>query len=229
MTKRLVLLALPLLACLCCVAGTVGAIAPINHSGWYGYSPDYGPGDGEPPEGGNCDNAGVAYPDNPFGGWPVDYEPEWGLVTFYYCNIYPDGSPHWGVDLAVPEGTTILVTTDRAIVRQVVCPDNEYDCWNYGMGRYVQIEAQIRVDDYDACVESHAGDTEADDCWINSGWLATYMHLESATVSDSQIVHRGEALGFTGNSGNSNGAHLHYQLNSPAVGAVDPAPSMFGE
>jgi murein DD-endopeptidase MepM/ murein hydrolase activator NlpD len=39
-------------------------------------------------------------------------------------------------------------------------------------------------------------------------------------------VYRGQALGKTDNTGNSTGPHLHYQINSPAAGAVDPAPTM---
>ncbi|MCX7756101.1 MAG: M23 family metallopeptidase [Anaerolineales bacterium] len=217
------------LVCLCCGLAVAGlAFQPmLGVRNWYGYSPDYGPGSGEPPEGGNCDNAGVVFPDNPFQGWPLAYRPgEWGLITFYFCNIYPDGSPHWGVDFAVPDGTPVVATAERAIVRQVETCDGATACWNYGMGRYVQVEAQARVDDYDQCVASHGGNPDADDCWQATGWLATYMHLQSASVTTGQVVRRGDTLAATDNSGNSTGSHLHYQINSPFAGAVDPAPTL---
>lgn len=222
-------LLLSFLLCACCAlsAGGIASQSLLGVNAWYGYSREYGPGSGEPPEGGNCDNAGRVFSDNPYQGWPVDYQPgEWGLITFYFCNIYPDGSPHWGLDFAVPEGSPVLVTTERALVRQVETCESAPECWNYGMGRYVQVEAQVRVENYDQCVSDHAGDPEADDCWLNSGWLATYMHLQEARVTAGQIVRRGESLGTTDNSGNSRGTHLHYQLNSPTAGAVDPAPTL---
>jgi murein DD-endopeptidase MepM/ murein hydrolase activator NlpD len=93
------------------------------------------------------------------------------------------------------------------------------------MGRFVQVEAQVRVPNYDQCVADHGGDPQAPECWVSSGWKATYMHLQETRVRVGQIVFRGQELGTTDNSGNSTGPHLHYQINSPS-GAVDPAPTM---
>lgn len=216
--------------CLCCALtpATIATQTMLGYRGEYEYGS--GPGEGVPPGSGNCDNAGVIYPDNPFSGWPVDYRPDdWSTITFYFCNIYPDGSPHWGIDLGVPEEnpeTRVLSTTERAIVRQVQPCQEQPNCWNYGMGRYVQIEAQVRVLRYDECVADHGGNPEADACWADSGWRATYMHLKETRVQEGQIVYRGDPLGLSGNTGNSTGPHLHYQINSPSDGAVDPAPTM---
>lgn len=215
--------------CLCCaLAASAGADQMvIGYQGNYGY--EQGPGDGAPPGGGACDNAGVIYDDNPFSGWPLDYKPgDWSTITFYFCNRYPDGSPHWGVDFGIPDGSQILMTARRGIVRQAQTCDNKPTCWNYGMGRYVQVEAQIPVVEYDRCVSEHGGNPEADDCWSASGWLATYMHLQDVNVSEEQIVWRDDSLGRTDNTGNSTGSHLHYQINSPTDGAVDPAPTIGG-
>lgn len=215
-------------ACLCCGLAAAG-LAPqalLGYRGQYGYGS--GNGAGEAPGGGECANTGVVYADNPFRGWPLDYRPgDWSIVTFYFCAHYPDGTPHWGMDFGAPSGEAqALATAERARVRQADDCGGEADCWNYGMGRYVQIEAQARVPDYDQCVSDHGGDEEADACWADTGWRATYMHLESVTVSVGQIVRRGQALGKTDNTGNSTGPHLHYQINSPAAGAVDPAPTL---
>jgi murein DD-endopeptidase MepM/ murein hydrolase activator NlpD len=227
MKKRLMFAAIPLF-CLCCALAST-ALAPQTLLGYqerYGYGS--GSGAGEVPGGGNCDNAGVVYPDNPFHGWPVDYKPgDWSVVTFYFCALYPDGTPHWGIDLGVPSGEgTILATCERGVVRRADGCEGDGECWNYGMGRYVQIEAQARVAEYDQCVADHGGDQQADECWADTGWRATYMHLQEVSVSAGQIVYRGQALGKTDNTGNSTGPHLHYQINSPAAGAVDPAPTM---
>jgi len=211
----------------CCCSLSAGGLASqplLGVKAWYGYSPDFGPGNGDPPDFGNCDNAGVAYPDNPYHGWPLDYQPgEMGLITFGFCALYPDGSPHWGLDFAVPEGTAALATAERSIVLQAQPCDDDPLCWNFGMGRYVQVDAQIRADDYDQCVSEHSGNPDADECWRNSGWLATYMHLSEVSVSVGQILRVGESVGTVGNTGNSHGTHLHFQINSPVVGAIDPA------
>lgn len=215
-------------ACLCCglAAGAAAEHSLMGFRGWYGYGA--GSGSGEVPGGGDCANAGVVFADNPFRGWPLDFRPgDWSIVTFYFCAKYPGGTPHWGMDFGAPSGEAqALATTERARVVQSNGCDGEPACWNYGMGRYVQIEAQVRVPEYDQCVADHGGDEQADECWADSGWRATYMHLDSVTVGVGQIVYRGQALGKTGNSGNSTGPHLHYQINSPAAGAVDPAPTL---
>jgi murein DD-endopeptidase MepM/ murein hydrolase activator NlpD len=213
--------------CLCCgfAAGAAAEQSLMGYRGSYGYGS--GSGSGEVPGGGDCANAGVIFPDNPFHGWPLDYHPgDWSIVTFYFCARYPDGSPHWGLDFGAPSGKAqALNTTERGRVVQADDCDGKPSCWNYGMGRFVQVFAQVRVPDYDQCVSEHGGDDQADDCWADSGWRATWMHLESVEVGVGQIVYYGQALGKTDNTGNSTGPHLHYQINN-ASGAVDPAPTM---
>jgi murein DD-endopeptidase MepM/ murein hydrolase activator NlpD len=61
---------------------------------------------------------------------------------------------------------------------------------------------------------------------LETGWVATYMHLESISVAPLQLVERGDVLGRIDSTGNSTGDHLHYQINGPGVGAIDPAPAM---
>jgi murein DD-endopeptidase MepM/ murein hydrolase activator NlpD len=227
MKARTMILGLISFLCLCCAAAPAALSQQLllGYQGRYGY--DDGPGDGEAPGGGDCGNTGVIYPDNPYAGWPVSYKPgDWSTVTFYFCNVYADGSPHWGIDLGIPDETDALVTAERVIVRQSVDCDGKPNCWNYGMGIYVQVEAQVRIPEYNQCVSDHGGDLDAQDCWANSGWLATYMHLMNTTVTEGQILFRGDILGHTDNTGNSTGSHLHYQINDPSHGAVDPAPTM---
>lgn len=226
--KVLLLFLLPFSFC-CCMAAATGSLSGDVFSS---YSPNNGygegPGQGETPLMGDCANLGVVYPDNPFHGWPVDYETgNWGIVTFWYCNLYANGSPHWGIDLGGDiEGKPIISTAERAWVRQAIaCPDSD-PCWNYGMGNFVQIESQTRIPEYQRCVSDRGGNLDADECWQNTGWYATYMHLKDVEVEVGQIVLAGALLGHVDNSGNSTGSHLHYQINSPAGGAIDPAPTM---
>jgi len=39
-----------------------------------------------------------------------------------------------------------------------------------------------------------------------------YGHLSAFAVSSGQLVHRGDTLGYVGQSGHSTGPHLHYEV-----------------
>ncbi len=234
MAKKLIITIL-LLLLLCCLSLALGIWSAsretdLSFRGYYGYSIAYEPGEGEPPGGGSCNNVGLIYGDNPFAGFPVDYQiGDLESISFGYCAPYPDGTPHWGIDIGGNgvDGANILLTTTRAIVRQAnSCPGSD-ECWNYGMGRMVQVEAQIPVDDYDECVSLQNGDTEHAECWADTGWRATYMHLSEVHVSVNQIVHRSDVLGKVGATGNTLIAHLYYQINSD-VEVIDPTPTLLG-
>jgi murein DD-endopeptidase MepM/ murein hydrolase activator NlpD len=90
-------------------------------------SMDYDPGDA------TCDNAGVAYADNPFSGWPLSAG--WADVSYYYCaaDYYVRfGRTHWGIDIAKPTGNPVWATADATVIR------TSYDTTT-GMGRNVKI------------------------------------------------------------------------------------------
>lgn len=62
---------------------------------------------------------------------------------------------------------------------------------------------------------------------LSSGVYAFYAHLKPGTVSVKQgdQVTKGQALGRTGNSGSSTGAHLHFQLmDRPSALVADGLP-----
>ena len=63
------------------------------------------------------------------------------------------------------------------------------------------------------------------DC-SETGWKAAYFHLRDIAVHSGQLVRRNDVLGWIDNTGNSTGSHLHYQINAPGEGAIDPAPSV---
>ena len=57
-----------------------------------------------------------------------------------------------------------------------------------------------------------------------NGYCTLYAHLKNVCVSKGQTVKAGERLGYMGNSGNSYGAHLHFEVRTPGNERIDPEP-----
>ncbi len=55
------------------------------------------------------------------------------------------------------------------------------------------------------------------------GLQTIYAHLSEIVISVGQSVEAGQIIGFSGNSGNSTGPHLHFELRLNGK-AVDPQP-----
>lgn len=55
-----------------------------------------------------------------------------------------------------------------------------------------------------------------------TGWQTAYAHLLSYNVSCGQSVYQGDVIAAVGNSGNSSGAHLHFEMTSVLYGKVNP-------
>lgn len=54
-----------------------------------------------------------------------------------------------------------------------------------------------------------------------NGFVTKYMHHTSYTVTEGQYVQKGQQVGYVGNTGNSFGAHLHFQVELNGT-PVDP-------
>ena len=54
-----------------------------------------------------------------------------------------------------------------------------------------------------------------------NGWQSAYAHLLSYNVGCGDNVFRGDVIGALGNTGNSSGAHLHFEIISP-WGKINP-------
>lgn len=66
-----------------------------------------------------------------------------------------------------------------------------------------------------------------------SGWWSMYGHLlKGITVKNGESVKKGQVVGFMGNSGYSNGQHLHFELRRDAnqkANSIDPINYLFVE
>jgi murein DD-endopeptidase MepM/ murein hydrolase activator NlpD len=55
-----------------------------------------------------------------------------------------------------------------------------------------------------------------------NGYTTNYYHLYKDAVRDGQKVERGDIIGYEGDTGNSTGPHLHFEIRKYGV-AKDPA------
>ena len=70
-----------------------------------------------------------------------------------------------------------------------------------------------------------------------SGWTTYYFHLASYSVVDGARVSQGQQIGVTGSTGNSTGAHIHYEQLLNGVGqtimingvSLAPYPGSYGQ
>ena len=63
-----------------------------------------------------------------------------------------------------------------------------------------------------------------------NGYFTYYFHLKTGTltVSEGDVVRRGDVIGFMGNTGNSYGAHLHFAVKHNGFWR-DPMPFLYGD
>lgn len=57
-----------------------------------------------------------------------------------------------------------------------------------------------------------------------NGYYTLYAHLNDVTTSLGATVKKGQVIGHMGNTGNSYGNHLHFEVRKNASTCIDPAP-----
>ena len=142
---------------------------------------------------------------------PIFKENGNALITTPYGTNIPDyptkgkiGS-HYGLDLVRHIGystTATIVALDEGTVTAVCKNVKGVDHTNQTAGNYVKIE--------------HSG-----------GYATRYLHLKYGSIPDGikvgAKVSKGDVIGYMGNTGNSYGAHLHFEVWKDGV-RVNPEP-----
>lgn len=128
--------------------------------------------------------------------WPV---PGSTRLTATYPS-YSDGSPHWGIDIVRTDVTTKGSPFRAAQGGEVILAKNDGN-WNSGFGNY--------------CIIDH-GD----------GKHTLYAHAQRLQVSEGDVVQKGQQIGLIGDTGNTTGPHLHFEVrikkSDGSVSRVNP-------
>ena len=117
-----------------------------------------------------------------------------------------DPSSRYAVDIMMPEGTPVLAARDGV----VMSVDNDYYGNGLDMHEYGERANNVRI--------VHA-----------DGTMAVYAHLqlESARVSVGDNVRAGQVLALSGDTGYSNGPHLHFGVQRNTDMALVAVPFQF--
>ena len=109
---------------------------------------------------------------------------------------------HKAVDLVKYKSETdFIIAHSDGVVVEVVKNYNKTDKSGTSYGNYVKIKH-------------------------SNGYYTLYAHLKykSVTVSVNTKVKKGEVIGYMGNTGHSNGAHLHFEVRDKKNSKINPTP-----
>lgn len=110
-----------------------------------------------------------------------------------------DGENHTGTDVVPASGTvdTVIAHSEGEVVWvQTGQANNPGSSGNESYGNAVKIKH-------------------------NNGYYTLYAHLASVYVEQGQHVYKGDALGIMGNTGNSYGSHLHFEVHDTEDQHID--------
>ena len=118
-----------------------------------------------------------------------------GKITSHYGSRKRGFHP--GVDIGNKRGTTVVAAAD-GVVSEVVtgCVEGRGSCGG-GYGNHIDIEH-------------------------SNGTSTRYAHLSNVSVSTGQNISQGEKIGAVGNTGNSTGPHLHFEIRNSNGSTMRP-------
>jgi murein DD-endopeptidase MepM/ murein hydrolase activator NlpD len=121
-----------------------------------------------------------------------------GAFIWPTANHYLSGNEYWsghlGIDIAAGTGAPIWAAGAGVVTMA-------QGGWNYGYGNVVMIDHG-----YDA---------------LGNHWVTLYGHLSQINVTVCQSVAAGQLIGLAGSTGNSFGAHLHFEVRENG-GFINP-------
>ena len=112
-----------------------------------------------------------------------------------------DATKHIGIDISAEQGVAVIAAADGT-VSHIQTWDGSTTTGDQSYGNMVQI-------------------THADER------TTLYAHLSKVLVSSGDSVSAGETIGYVGNTGNADGAHLHFEVRQSGQ-TVDPRPFITG-
>ncbi len=130
--------------------------------------------------------------------------PRVGLVTHYYAER--GGSMHFGWDIPADEGENIYAAASGTVV-VAISPSGAMISNGQNANYFVE---------YGYCVV-----IEHDD-----GYSTLYAHCSAINVTLGQEVKQGDKIGEIGNTGKSDGNHVHFEVRK-GTRRVDPAPFLY--
>ncbi|MBN1331969.1 M23 family metallopeptidase [Candidatus Dojkabacteria bacterium] len=121
--------------------------------------------------------------------WPVTSR---NITQYYGVTPYlsANAAIHPGIDIGTPVNSVLLAVADG----KVIYARNPGETVTIGNGLY-------QDSSYGGLIVIDHGD-----------FHSVYAHLNSVSVAISDTVLQGDQIGYTGNSGNSTGPHLHFEL-----------------
>ena len=114
----------------------------------------------------------------------------------------PYGNGHVGVDVVKYKGQlAYIIAHTQGTVIEVVKNYNRTDKTGHSYGNYVLLKHP-------------------------NGYYTLYAHMKygSVCVSKGQWVEKGQVIGYMGNTGYSQGAHLHFEVRNTSNTRINPTP-----
>lgn len=112
---------------------------------------------------------------------------------------------HQGIDYAIPVGTPIYASEDGTVIRSEAITSG--GSLNY-QGTPVYAPNGQKYRSYGEVITIQHG---------SSGLVTYYAHLSKRSVNKNDTVKRGQLIGYSGNTGNSTGPHLHFEVRKNNV------------